>query len=299
MTKRYCNEHYIRVSSGVATNEQFTAILLRALKEQKIATEFKVNLIFLGGKPIGYGYLWVKDTRVYNMLLGRKPDGTELVREIDDPNWRPASPETKTPDEIMEECHGRRWADIDEEEESRYTCPKIKIPLSHMLPLSPLIYSPDERKRHRQLMVDLAEREQQRAGLAKTPITIRDEDVPTSWTFGLTAARVGDVQEGYSTDKIHAARLPNWITAPYLKKLFIPYTSNPEMTTVQRVNGRKEVDTYPVVFINDKGSAFIRFDRRTKDSQFVLLMVRRMEITSPDGKMRAVINFNPALDKGN
>lgn len=298
MTKRYRNEHYIHISSGIATNEQFTAILQQALKERKMTMEFKVNLIFLGGKPIGYGYLWVKDTRFYNMLIGKKPDGTELVQEIDDPNWRPASPETQTFEETMKGCRGRSWADIDEEETSRHTCPKIKVSLPHMLPLAPMRYTPEEQKRHRQLMVDLAEREQKLADQEPTPVIIRDEDVPTQWTFVLTGARVGDVKPGYSTDKIHAARLPDWITASYLKSLFVPYTTNPEMITMQRVYGRKEMDTYPVVSIRN-GSAFIRFDRRTRDSQFVLLMVRRMEVVSPDGKMRAIINFNPALDKSN
>src|SRR5207253_8570763 len=113
MTQRYHNEHYIHVSSGVATNEQFAAHLQRVLQERKLSTRFKINLIHLGGKPIGYGYLWVQEPEIYNMLIGNNPDGTERFQELDDPTWRPPSPQPeKTMAEIMDECKGRNWADI-------------------------------------------------------------------------------------------------------------------------------------------------------------------------------------------
>lgn len=92
MSDKAHNKHFLYMKFGVATREQITKCITDALVGHE-NVKFITNPIF--GRPYndpsgseicyGYGFLWISDERVSNMLCGFNPDGTDRYQEIDDP----------------------------------------------------------------------------------------------------------------------------------------------------------------------------------------------------------------------
>jgi hypothetical protein len=82
---------------------------------------FKANVIYVTDHatgeevPVSYGYVWVSDTRIYNMMAGLNVDGTPRVEEIPDPSWVPP-PSEKEVEETADELADMLIAAADEDE---------------------------------------------------------------------------------------------------------------------------------------------------------------------------------------
>ena len=124
--QRFYDEHCLYVDSGVASTQQVSECMKKAiLQAEKVLKRdtkcrFKINLLVnREGEYFGYGYVWVSSTEIYWMLLGRNPDGTERIEEYPDPDWiLPTKKEPKKDEE-------KNWIDIVEDEDA-YVQPMIK-----------------------------------------------------------------------------------------------------------------------------------------------------------------------------
>lgn len=131
----YTNDHLLHINSGVATEEQIRKVFMEALQSNKKLglpdkTIYKISVVAdRFGSPYGYSYMWVSSTEIFNMLIGRDPDGTERCQIIDDPNFVP-------------KIDSDSWADIADVEDP----PKIKIQLPELMSVSNVILT-DEQKR--------------------------------------------------------------------------------------------------------------------------------------------------------
>jgi hypothetical protein len=111
------------------------AATLRNAKPRPIIvnTEHHFNLVSnKNGESLGYAYLWVKDSQLYNILNGLNPDGSKRVKEIPNPDYNPT--EKKISSTIVGTIpKGIDWAELDEEESMD------EIPQTIIIPDEPLI----------------------------------------------------------------------------------------------------------------------------------------------------------------
>ena len=276
------NPHFLHVLSGIAENSQLATCLEKAIKDvskklrREVMCEFKTNLIHIPDretgqiKPVGYGYLWVSNPEVYYMLTGLNPDGSARVKVVPDMTWvDPPYRKEQTLEEIHKEFQcGTSWAEINEkefEEEARHIRPTVEVPLPPLMKVQPFQYTDEQKEKY--------------------PGKESDE-------FVFSGAHVGRLEVEFCHHTLCSARVPNWMTYKQLKDLFTPFTTDSK-TVITRKKGRSTFEfTYPMVNITNRGIAFITFDSRTQDARFALLMTRRTELTSDDGKKKCVIQFN-------
>ena len=285
---KYYNPHILHVKSGVAYNWQLMGSLKEALKEaeiklgRKIECSYKVNIIVgRNGKMYGLGYIWVTNEEVYNMLIGKNPDGTDRIEYIEDPNW--VAPE-KSLDEALDEighlCSGS-WADYCEAEDKIIARYEPKILKKYLPPLIELPgYEYDEEQTEHIKNLSLEQRD--------------SEPIPKKGYFHISPAFVQDIDEKYCQNVLCARNIPQWITEKDLKTSFAPYATNSKIQVTRKIKGVKTTDTYPFVCINEKNVAFITFDPNTRDAQFALLMMRKVSMSKLCGSetLSCLIVFN-------
>src|SRR3989304_8449605 len=90
----YYDNHTLYVKCDSASKEQITTAFHEALENYQNATgavvecRFRVNLISnREGKLYGVAFVFITNSDVYHMLLGKNPDGSDRVTYIDDPSW--------------------------------------------------------------------------------------------------------------------------------------------------------------------------------------------------------------------
>ena len=137
---RIYNNNTLFCEVGVANSSQVRECIADAIDQaDKVlgyATncKFRVNLIMdKEGKYFGFGYVTVSDPKIYWMLLGRNPDGSERVEEYPDPNWVPPSSNTSssnTPSSnapssnsssstIQQDNKNKSWYELTQEEDAK------------------------------------------------------------------------------------------------------------------------------------------------------------------------------------
>jgi hypothetical protein len=133
------NGHNLYVLTGLAMQNNLDDAMRRLF--ERIRDEFpddgfndayyKANVIYIKDPatglegPVGYGYAWVSDTRIYNMMIGLNPDGTPRVEEIPDPEWVPPATEEEV-EETADELADMLIAAADEDESPSADAPKKK-----------------------------------------------------------------------------------------------------------------------------------------------------------------------------
>uniref|UniRef100_A0A6C0BN03 Uncharacterized protein n=1 Tax=viral metagenome TaxID=1070528 RepID=A0A6C0BN03_9ZZZZ len=109
------NQLYVNHQRSVRMSE-----VMQDIKDQasKLSREYKINLdttmeysYALGDENyiIGYGYLWVKDDRLYNAILGKNFDGTDRIRVFEESKY----PEYERKERMFMEIMDGFWKDID------------------------------------------------------------------------------------------------------------------------------------------------------------------------------------------
>jgi hypothetical protein len=300
--QKHYDEHTIYCDTAVATEKQladaFRQAILDAAKVlgEKNTCKFKVNLLVdKEGKYFGFGYVRVSDPRVYWMLLGRNPDGSERVEEYPDPNWLPPTdPNTNlSVEEIIERNKNKTWAELAAEED-KYIQPIIKKQLPPLITLQGYEYDEEQRKHLRQLALEEEREHSKDKG--------KLNEIPTHGYFAIQRGYALDAPEGYFKNKICARNVPDWIPLEAFKSIFSFYVSGESKNKKVLVHGKEE--TYPLVnfFSSKKGGkiVFVTFDPNSKDAIFALLMTKKTNIVHPqDPTKKTTLIFMHAFENNN
>jgi hypothetical protein len=257
----------------VATTEQVSSCMKRAIQEaEKVLgyetnCRFKVNLIVdKEGKYFGFGYIRVSEPKIYWMLLGRNPDGSERFEEYPDPDWvKPENPyEGLSMEEITEKNKGKSWVELAEEEESLIHL-KIKKILPPLITIPGYEYDPDQIEHLKEL-------------------EDKNMEIPKIGYFEISRAYATDPPSGLMKNRICARRVPDWIPVEAFKMIFSTYVSDKNKKATVKISGKNITDTYPIVnFVESKKGriVFITFDPKTDDAIFCLLMTKKTRIINP------------------
>ena len=289
---KYMDTYSVYVESGVATQEQVVGCMKKAIADAerilkvKNSCKFKVNLILdKEGKYFGFGYIRVSNPKIYWMLLGKNPDGSERVEERLDSNWKMPvkANEGLSIEQILEKNKDRSWFDISKEEDL-YVQPKIKVVLPPLVTIPGFLYD-KEQIAHLQ---DLQREEQEEEDEDFDPAILEKKlKVPNIGYFEISRAYASDPEPGMMKNRLCARKVPDWIPAEAFKAIFSFYVSHESTKekVLHRVGNRNVEDTYPIVnFVESKNAGkivFITFDPNTKDAIFALLMTKKTHITNP------------------
>ena len=260
---RYSDEHTLYVISGAARNEDLKSTILRAIKfyektsGRRYRCEVLANLICdREGLPYGFGYLYLSNPKVYHMLLGKNPDGSERTEVVEKDLGYIAFSEDMNIDDIP----WFDWADAAEEIEIRDLPP--------LMTLSSFYYRPEQKEQIKKLVEKIKSSERKLMDPEKFDLA--------RCTFQLDAGLVKPVDEKYSPYTLCARDVPEWLTVKDVYQRFRLFVSN-----------KKSCDrgkTYPSISMNRKNKlAFVEFDSNTKDAQFDLLMTTKITFASSGG----------------
>lgn len=282
---RHYNESTLHVLSGIARQEQLEAALKAVFKQIRDhypddgyeSAHFVANVISdTKGNIYGYSYVWVSDPRIYYMLIGRNPDGSERFEEYEDPDWKP--PSEPRPEVTM--SLGVNWADVvDEEEdlEEKYTRPIIRRQLPPLVRLPGYRYDDEQLKKATEMVVAKASPEEKEAAVP----------VPTVGYFESSRSWVSDVDEEDSETTLCCRVAPTWVDAEMVRPFFERYSSDRELRH-GRVDGVTGMYSYPVItFGNSKNKytgeackmVYVLYsDLCPHDASFALQMTRKITI---------------------
>jgi hypothetical protein len=250
----HCN--YIYVTSNLATNQQLIDSLHETFESYKnefngTNLEFESNIITkFDGSTFGYGYLWVKDKKLYYMLLGKNFDGSDLYIEEDDESWKPDPKIIEEKNKLIYEFQGdKSWyqiSELEDELDKKLIRPKIKKVIQSPISQIKFKYNESQRK------------------LDPT----KTEDV---FTFSPAVIR-NKYDDNYSTNKLFSPVVNKNITENDLRKIFCKYSTSLS----------KNSNLYPIITIDNKKShnqVTIKFDSTTNDGLFALLMTKKITIS--------------------
>jgi hypothetical protein len=280
---RYYNTHTLLVRSGLATNEQLSKCISEAIKESNISCEFQTNLIVgRNGRYYGFGYLWVSNSQIYHMLLGKNYDGSDRIENREDPNWE--SPSKSLEQEISEIAYDGCWAnyvDLEEEIRDRYTPKILTINLPSLINVHPFYYTQDQKEIIRELAA-----EKRIKGV-----------IPDKYYFKFYPASVPLLDDNYCHNVLCCREVDNWITEKDLKRVFEKFSTDNQSKNTRKLNGKLIMDTYPFITLNDRKMAFITFDPKSYDAQFALQMTKKTIIERNNKK--ALLIFSQSYKSKN
>jgi len=285
------------VESGVANNSQVGECLKKAILDAekvlgyKTNCKFKVNLIVdKDGKYFGFGYIRVSDPKIYWMLLGRNPDGSERVEEHLDPNWKPPvnTNDGLSFEQILEKNKNKSWFEIAQEEDS-YIQPKIKINLSPLITIPGFEYDDEQIAHLKELAIEKGE-----------PNAV----IPKYGYFELSRAYASFPDSNFLKNRLCARNVPEWIPEEAFKTIFSSYVSEEYKGKTGKIRiGNKEIsDTYPIInFVDAKNKGgrivFVTFPPETNDAIFALLMTKKTRVVNPKNpNQKTTLIFMHAFD---
>jgi hypothetical protein len=285
--QRYYDNHSIYCDSGVATESQISGSLRKAIEEaEKILghstnCKFKINLLVdKEGKYFGFGYIRISDQKIYWMMLGRNPDGTERIEEYPDPDWKPPlrKDENLTSDEILEKNSNKAWFELAEEEDA-FIQPIIKKVLPPLVTIPGYEYDEEQIKHLKELAEEKGE---------------ENPEIPKIGFFEISRGYATDPGPKFLKHRLCARNVPDWIPKEAFKGIFSFYVS------------KEGKETYPTInFVESKKGAnrkgekivFINFDSSTKDALFALLMTKKTRIINPKNRdQKVTLIFMHAFD---
>ncbi len=220
------------------------------------------------------------------MLIGNNSDGSKRIKSIKDPNWtKPKKEYNEAYEELRDPSpngeassfsSGISWAAIMELEE-QYKQEDIEEKLVSLLKAPSIKYT-DEQYKSIQDSYD-------RGNINTSPKDHGELVFLKGWCNVPSSDK-------YIINVLYCSNIPDWIDVKFLKKIFIPYASDPislvEISSSKSRRTRRK-DTYPIIDIieNNRGIriGFITFDPNTSDASFALLMTKKLNLSSPEGKI--------------
>lgn len=294
MSNKILNLGTIYVESGVASELQVSECLRKAIDDSekilgyKTNCKFKVNLIVdKDGKYFGYGYIYVNNTEIFWMLLGKNPDGSERVEEKLDPSWKAPMKTDKNLsfDQIIQNNKKKTWSELAEEEDAMIQ-PKIKILLEPLVKIPGFPYDKEQIAHLKELAAEKGE---------------PNIEIPEIGFFEISRAYANDPEPGLFKNRLCAHNVPDWIPEKAFKAIFSFYVPDKTKKGTIYMAGKEITDTYPIVNFVDtkKGSkiVFVTFDPSKNDAIFALLMTKKTRIINPSNpKQKMTLIFMHAYD---
>lgn len=279
MFDKVYDNHTIFINCDCATVEQiaksFDDALLnyRNQYDKKITSKFMINLIKgPGGESYGIGFVFISNPQVYNLILGKNPNGSDRIEYRPDPSWKPSDKLEKEVIDEPEFTQGKSWAEFMEEEEeynrkvkefeNKDICPQIPVILEPLMKLVPMQLTKEQ----------INERYDK---IKKSKEDFNPNDVPDKVVFSIERAGVNQVEYKFMHNVLKCKRVHPDITSNDIKLLFTPYVSDSVTKYEKVVKGKKIVESYPFINSNNDGTFYIIFDPATTNAQFALHMTKK------------------------
>lgn len=306
---KFYDTHTLYIKCSIANEDQLAKSLNRAIMQAKyivgpdIDTRYKINMVKNKQQEfIGIAYVRVQDPRIYHMLLGKNPDGSDRVEEKYDREWR--EPTQEEVDEVEYKIsqipnpeEDPDWEDIQEDwgemdyrigkyehlvEEIRKTLYPTKI----LVKLPPLIsldnYVLDKNQHLRYINRQIVKNKD---NPHFNPDTI---EIPESLPFTVDRAATVQINVKQLPHVLKAVNIPQNITAGDLKNLFSPFASDPNTLYHWKVMGVASNEPYPYVYLDKNRTASIIFDPKTNDAEFALFLTKQTPVKGVDRNGRPI-----------
>ena len=261
-TARYTNKHTVYVVTGMAKKEQlemsvnfFKKELVRMFpKDGYEKCEVIVNLVTdNAGNMYHYAYLWVSDPRVYYILVGMNPDGSERYEDE------------------KEEKEDVDFDNLDFDdvftEASKIKKPSIRKPLGPILSLPATEYTSEQK---------IQALEKLKTKATESGEKVEDITAPDYAYYITSRAHASKTEDGYNYSVLYS-NVPVWVTEDMLKEVFSKFSSEksgiyPKIFLEPTFRFNKEKNTK-----EDRKKAFVEFSASyATDGMFALLITRRL-----------------------
>ena len=268
-------DQHFDIESNLTLKELYSIYKTNNIKlppKEILDCEIRVNLIVdKEGDYFGFGYVHLTNEKVYWMLLGKNPDGSDRVFEYMDPNWV-APIDDLTPEEKKAKYSKMKWYEITDEED-KSVHPVIKEILEPLMPIPGYKY---DKVQYQHLK----------------NVSNEGDEVQEYGYFELSRAYARNNEPNKIANILCARKIPEWIPEFVFKNKFKIYA-----------NSNDESETYPIVNMiegkNDTGNVvFVEFDPSTRDAIFALLMTRKVHIVHPKNKnLKCSLIFDHAYEQ--
>ena len=299
--KQY-NESILRVETGLARQENLEAscnVLFKLIRDKYPGegyeqAQYQAHIVTdIKGGLYGYGYVWVSDPRIYRILIGKNPDGSERFIEYDDPTWVAPSVESDIkkkesfpilPHSLLQNRQ-ISWAELQDEEDeeiARTTCPKIRKDLPPLFNLPGYKYDEDQKKAAYEKQ--MAEKEHY--GEDTTNIKVPE-------TGGFVARKHGVKFDDDESEQnvLCCSKTPLWVTEEMIRPYFARYNTDKSTYYKKNNKGKSIQYSYPeITFSQLKGQysntaklCVVTFSpHKPFDAVFALLMTRHFYVDNLD-----------------
>jgi hypothetical protein len=285
--------HTLIVKCTVAYEYQLANSLDRALAcAKKICTDldtrYKINMVTNGKDQfIGMACVRVEDMRVYNMLLGKNPDGSIRTKDVLDETW--IAPTQEEIDEVE-----RQVSLVDEPELVENMCWGL---FDHLYGVYVEKINSLRRRLHQQtltiqlpslMQLDPYETDEDQKLKYKVRQTEKNKDnkefdittfvSPNHLTFEVNPAFITKPAGEFIPHILKCTKLPHSITPTQLKQIFSPYASDNKTQYHWILNGIHTDESYPFVHIDQNRTATVYFDSHTYNASSALFFTKKMKL---------------------
>ena len=274
---------------------------------------------------LGYGYIWIDDDEITNIIAGLNKDGSERVLKYNDPSW--ISPVVPKDQELNKINENLSWSDQMDEYDTiceKHTPKQIEEKMDPLLDLNKFIkfihneetkqqysnvrkkkmedrlvkYEENVKKIHEKLKQKLLfyEKDKLKEDLKYLIAEIEDmkntsddffiKQIPDTDMIKLEKAIIDPSRyENLYRNILVSHNVPRYIDEIFLRKRLCRYVTKLR----DKDSNRKE---YPIIKIYKENSrVVIYFSKESLDAEFCLLMIKKLYFISPEGKTEYIM-FN-------
>lgn len=286
--------HTLFIKCDCATTVQIHDAINEAITKYQndnsvdLECRFKVNRVETReGIPVGIAFVFLTNSAVYYMLVGKNIDGSDRVEYKDDPSWSPpvnnkssndsgwsiiAPPIKSSKMNWADETDDDIWCETTNISKSGTvskipSCPKISFPLEPLMKLPPYHLTEDQIKDKKQKIIGDNE--------GKKDFDVSLIKISDVAYFNVNRALAPPVDPKYMPNILKCKDIPNWVTKEDLKASFTSFATDSTTIHNRTVRGVHLSESYPFVNINDNHVGFVIFDPHTNDAYFALHMMKK------------------------
>lgn len=297
-TQSFHDNHTLLVKFECATSQQILQSFITAFKTYQndnnttLKCKFKVNYVEdRDGKSFGFAFVFVTNSSVYNMILGKNPDGSDRVEYKEDLTWEPPienSYVNKSGLSVVDKPEKKpdhsdiSWADmleaddeyeaqileqqiLQEKERQKKIRPKIAFTLESLMKIPPVVLTLDQIEKKREKIINDN----------KQDFDIDSIYIQETEYLNVERALVFQINQKFISNILKCKNVHPSITKHDIKTQFLQYASDSTTLHERIVKGKRVKESYPFVNINDDRVAFVIFDQSTRDAQFALHMMKK------------------------